>query len=169
MRAGVWILFVVLMAAVESDAKKMAWTFTDANVVWSDAEVGEYVLRWEFPGRLVGMRIEYATLELRMDSSPWVETRMPYAVTISRLDDFSRGDGRYVLAGEEPATAVAVSTGADRVVLDVTRLLRSWRAIDGAVFALVSSGGASEVVPTLRSGAIAPGAVARLTVYSVER
>ena len=163
------VVLLVALTAAAAQAGKMQWLFSEANVAWSDAEAGEYVLEWEFPERLSGMRIEYATLELRMDSTPWAEGRTPYVVQISRVDGFSRGDGTYTLAGEEPTSAVSVSAGRDAVVLDVTRLVRSWRAIDGPVFSLVTTGESPEAVPALRTGDIAPGVVAKLTIYAINR
>jgi len=162
------VLLVVLTAPM-SQAGKMQWFFSETNVAWSDVDAGEYVVQWEFPERLSDMRIEYATLELRMDSTPWVEARTPYVVRVARVDGFSLGDGSYMLAGDEPASAVSVSEGRDVVVLDVTRLVRSWGVVDGPVFALVTTSEGSEAVPELRTGDIAPRVVAKLTVYSVRR
>ena len=147
----------------------MEWTFTGANVVLSDGDAGAYVVQWRFPERLLKLRIEYATLEVRMDSAPWAEAKSPYIVKVSGIEDFSEADGTYRVMEGTSGSGFAVSTGAERLVVDVTSLVRSWQGHGGVVYGLVLSGDGGDTRPVLRTDAIAPGAVAKLMVYGVER
>ncbi|MCH7549143.1 MAG: hypothetical protein IH969_06365 [Candidatus Krumholzibacteriota bacterium] len=171
MNARVCALLMVALCffAMDSDAKKTEWTFTSANVVLSDGDAGTYVVRWKFPERLLKLRIEYATLEVRMDSTPWAEAKSPYIVRVSRIEDFSGANGTYRVIDGTSSTGFAVSTGTERLVVDVTSLVRSWQGHGGVVYGLVSSGDGGDTRPVLRTDAISPGAVAKLTVYGVER
>jgi len=172
MRASVKLVVMALALVVvagSAEARKRVWTLGSSAVVVSNGERHEYVLRWEVPGSLSGVRIDQATLEFYVDAVDGESTE-PYHVAVGPATNVSAESGAFSLVEEGVTSFASAGTGQDqRVVVDVTGAVRYWVGSGGTGYLAIVGEGVADRAAALSTGNLGGGAVARLTVWASNR
>lgn len=167
---GMGVMIGVLVAlSSAAEAKKQVWNIGASQVVISNGESHEYVLSWEAPQSLSGLRVDQATLEFYVDADDEASDAH-FQVVVAPVTDVSGPQGSYTVVEGRSASYVGSGPGADRrVVVDVTPAVRYWVGEGGTVYWAMVGEGVTDRSAALSTGNLEGSTVAKLTVWTSKR
>ena len=153
-----------------SEARRYDIHVTSANLLFVTPDSSAWVLRVELPRALQTERLDYALLDLTLDTSVSLDQDAVFAFRVTPLDQVNVEAKSFVAReGNWPGQTLVSNAQSRTVRLEVTRLLREWQRTGGVLEVAVERRDQNERVHMALSGPAGRGISGTLRLYITGR